>query len=190
MSMDHLYREQSPLQREAKKKQKTGSLWLVKSFQIRQLIFWLLAEMLRCSADAEQAPVDNHLLCSGEARGVGADGTSFILPRMLSLNKGRSAECQALWERRGKLKPSRTALLVRGRAIVVCVLQFHSDGRVLLIHYCVALGGRTSHAGISWPRSLPLNPPPLPSPPLTRSLADMPELMRSDFVVPANNQEK
>lgn len=83
--------------------------------KFRQLIFWLLAEMLQCSAEAEQAPVDNHLLCGGEARGDGADGTSFILPRMLSLNKERSAECQALWERRGKLKPSCTALLIGGK---------------------------------------------------------------------------
>lgn len=34
----------------------------------RQLIFWKLAEMLQCSAEAEQAPVDNHLLCGGKQR--------------------------------------------------------------------------------------------------------------------------
>ncbi len=39
---------------------------LSKVSKFRQLIFWLLAEMLRCSANAEQAPVDNHLLCGGK----------------------------------------------------------------------------------------------------------------------------
>lgn len=36
---------------------------LSKVFKFKQLIFWLPAEMLQCSTEAEQAPVDNHLLC-------------------------------------------------------------------------------------------------------------------------------
>lgn len=39
---------------------------LSKVSKFRQLIFWKLAEMLHCSAEAEQAPVDNHLLCGGK----------------------------------------------------------------------------------------------------------------------------
>lgn len=36
---------------------------LSKLSKFKQLIFWSLAELLQCSAEAEQAPVDNHLLC-------------------------------------------------------------------------------------------------------------------------------
>lgn len=49
----------------SQKKRKTGSLRLIKSFQI-QTVDILLAERLQCSAEAEQAPVDNHLLCGGK----------------------------------------------------------------------------------------------------------------------------
>lgn len=39
---------------------------LSKVSKCRQLIFWLLAAMLQCSAEAKQPPVDNHLLCGGK----------------------------------------------------------------------------------------------------------------------------
>lgn len=93
-----------------------------------QLIFF---RGLRRSVGAVRAPVDNHLLCRGGTRRARADGTSFILPRMLSLNEERSAECQALRERGGKLKPSRSAFLVSKRSIVVRVFQLQSDRPVL-----------------------------------------------------------
>lgn len=41
---------------------------LSKVSKSRQLIFWLLAAVLRCSAEAKQAPVDNHLLCGERQR--------------------------------------------------------------------------------------------------------------------------
>lgn len=39
---------------------------LSKVSKCTKLIFWLLAQMLQRSAEAEQAPVDNHLLCGGK----------------------------------------------------------------------------------------------------------------------------
>lgn len=61
------------------------------------------------------------IICSvaGKQGGDGADGTSFFffftiiifLFLRRRLNKEDSAECQALWERRAKLKPSCTTLL-------------------------------------------------------------------------------
>lgn len=54
----------------AENKHITENLWKnrksVTCQKFRQLIFWKLAEMLQCSAEAEQAPVDNHLLCGGK----------------------------------------------------------------------------------------------------------------------------
>lgn len=50
--------------RELCAKQEARDLSKVSKF--RQSIFWLLAAMLQCSAEAEQAPVDNHLLCGGK----------------------------------------------------------------------------------------------------------------------------
>lgn len=61
--MDHVYREQARY----RNKCKTGSLQLVsKVSKFTQLMFRLLAEMPQWSAEAEQAPVDNHLLCGGK----------------------------------------------------------------------------------------------------------------------------
>lgn len=49
---------------ETSEKQEVCNLSKVSKFT--QLIFWLLAGMLQWSAEAEQAPVDNHLLCGGK----------------------------------------------------------------------------------------------------------------------------
>lgn len=49
---------------ETSAKQEACNLSKVSKFT--QLMFRLLAEMLQWSTEAEQAPVDNHLLCGGK----------------------------------------------------------------------------------------------------------------------------
>lgn len=144
--------------------------------------------MLQCFAKAEQAPVDNHLLCGGKQGEMEQMALVFILPRMLSLNKERSAECQALWERRGKLKPSCTTLLIREKAIVVCVCAPIPEWQACSASFINASSsGMDKQSGsfmTSLARALLLSS-------LTNSFSCRDAtLMRNNSVVPANNQEK
>lgn len=115
----------------SQKKRKTGSLRLIKSFQI-QTVDILLAERLQCSAEAEQAPVDNHLLCGGKQGEMEQMALvlfccgCFLWIRNALLNAklcGRGKQIEALLHRAPR------------KGMVYCVCSnFQSDGRVLLTH--------------------------------------------------------
>lgn len=147
---------------------------LSKVSKLRQLIFWLLAQMLQCSAEAEQAPVDNHLLCGGKqwemeqmalvlfCRGC------FLWIRNALLNAKLCGRGEANWS-----PPAPRSS--RGKGLLLWVRAIIPEWRASSAHSLMCRArGWTSHAGISLPHSLILSvtlpqtaPPPLPSFPLT-----------------------
>lgn len=170
---------------------------LSKVSQFRELTFWLLAGMLQCSAEAEQAPVDNHLLCGGEQGEMEQMALFIVLFCRGCFLWIRNALLNAKLGGRGEANWSPPALRSSsGKGLLLCVC---SNSRVTG-EFCsfINMGdlgdGQTTREFHYLIYSILSLSPSFFSPSLTRllphSLADMPKLMRSDSVVPANNQEK
>lgn len=140
----------------------TWSLQLVKKFpKFRQLIFWgLLTAMLQCSAEAKQAPVDNHLLCGRRQTEVEQMAIVWFCCRgSLSLwIRNALVNAKLCGEWRSKLMPSCTLLLVREGGHC-CVRAAIPEWWASSSHSLTCRARRwTSHEGISLPHSVPLVP--------------------------------
>lgn len=85
-------------------------------------IFWLLAAMLQCSAEAEQPPVDNHLLCGGKQGEMGQMALvlfchgCFLWIRNALLNAKLCGRAEANWSSPAPCFSLGTGLLLCARS--------------------------------------------------------------------------